>query len=103
MFRNRTRHTLSAALAVCAGLGIALTVPHYAQNTVCQYQPKFAFNPALPASHVSNQCSQDEVSQVSWLSWVAGDSQSYQFHFLDLLELLSRNSDDQDMTQQPGQ
>jgi len=103
MFRMRTTRSATVLATVCTGLGIALAVPHVAQDTVCQYQPKFEFNASLPASHVRNQCTEEQVGQVSWLSWVSGGSQSYQFHFLDLLELLSRDADERDLASPSGQ
>ena len=82
-----------ASLAVVATMvtfasGMSLS----AKQSVCDFQPSRTFNPALPASHVENQCARvrDGVEQVSWFSWLAGQSSSYQFHFIDLLELLHR-------------
>lgn len=82
-----------AALALVASvITLASGVSLSAKQSVCDFQPVSAFNPALPASHVENQCVRDRdgVEQVSWLSWIAGQSSSYQFHFIDLLELLHR-------------
>ncbi len=84
---------------VIASLSVVATVITLASGmtlstnqSVCDFQPSGTFNPALPASHVENQCARvrDGVEQVSWLSWFAGQSSSYQFHFIDLLELLHR-------------
>jgi hypothetical protein len=92
MFSNGRTKTLLTLGGAFAGLWMGFSVTSVSTDSLCQFQPVTEYNPALPASHVENQCAIDTTSQVSWFSWVFGKPESYQFHFLDLLELLNGDS-----------